>query len=158
METVCESNPVDIRTYEIEEGLIWGTFLPYMRYLYSPGINLTDGGGVSELITKIYQSSVSVMLHSLHNALGREVHVKILIEEGLLDYLVALPWNVASSSSDMARNMLKDVGKLTPIKPPSLCSLAKAKLAKVTMGLRKVMEMKSVSDLFLTAAVAGCSC
>lgn len=149
MERVCKCNPSDIRAYEIEEGLIWGTFLPYMGYLYSPSIVPDCSEPLSKLITELQQLSVRVLIHSLHSALGREDHLKILIEEGLLDYFVSLPWYVPNCCTDVARNMIKDISKQTQLKPPALCSLAKAKLAKDVMGLKKVLNVRSVSDLFL---------
>ena len=149
MQSVCTTDPRDIRKYEIQEGLVWGTFLPYMQYLYDPeGPLLTRDKSVSSIITELQDLSVKVLLHALHNALGRESHVKILIEEGLLDYLVALMWHISDSSRVFLRNCLKDISKLTNIGPPLLCSLAKARLAKDSLGLKKVMDMASISDLF----------
>ena len=153
MEHVCKCNPVEIRAYEIKEGLVWGTFIPFMVYLYEPEVQNTTGPEVDinvvHVIQKLQTLSIKVLIHALHNALGRETHVKILLEEGLLDYAMALLWYVPESCTGMVRNMLKDIGKLTQIKPPSLCSLTKAKFAKEVVGLRKVLNMRSVSDLFL---------
>lgn len=147
LEEVCESDPVAVRTYEIKEGLIWGTFLPYMGYLYRPRrLGVERHGSLTEELQLL---SVKVLLCSLHNALGREDHIKILIEEGLLDYVVSLLWHVPTSCIDVTRNMIKDIGKLTVVKPPSLCSIAKAKLARDVIGLKKVLNMKSMSDLFM---------
>ena len=146
MEKVCTYNPVDIRAYEIKEGLVWGTFLPYMGYLYQPQVEDTM---VETAIKELKLLGFKILLHSLNNALGREDHVKILVNEGLLDYLIALLWYVPSCCTYLARNVIKDVSKHTQLKPPSLSSLAKAKLAKDVMGLKKVMSMQSVSDLFV---------
>ena len=152
MQSVCASNPHDIRTYEIHEGLVWGTFIPYLQYLYDPHlvhdiVVSAEDTHLSHLIAELHNLSMNVLIHALHNSLGREVHVKILVEEGLMDYLVALAWHVPESSRDMFMNCLKDMSKLTAIRPPSLCSLTKAKLAKSSMGLKKVMNMTSVADL-----------
>lgn len=151
MESVCKSNPVDIRIYEINEGLIWGTFLPFMGYLYHPLTvpGSSEHASLTSLIANLQLWSVKILIHSFHNALGREEHLKILIREGLLDYFVSLPWYVPDCCADMARNMIRDISKLTQLKPPSLCSLAKAKMAKDVMGLRRMLNMKSMSDLFL---------
>lgn len=150
MEHVCKSNPIDIRAYEIKEGLVWGTFVPFLAYLYEPEVPSTTGHEVeTNVIHKLQTLSMKVLLHALRNALGRETHVKILLEEGLLDYTVALLWYVPQSCTGVVRNMIKDIGKLTQIRPPSLCSLTKAKFAKEAVGLRKVLNMRSVSDLFL---------
>ena len=150
MEEVCKSDPVGIRRYETKEELIWGTFLPYMSYLYQPSEVAKSGDEtLTHLIAELQVLSVRVLVHSLHNALGREEHLKILIDEGLVDYFVALPWYVPDSCTDVAKNMIKEISNLTQLKPPSLCSLAKANLAKNVMGLRRMLNIKSVSDLFL---------
>ena len=143
MESVCAVDPVDVRAYEIKEGLVWGTFLPYITYLYDPKRLLS-----SELLVKLHQLSTSVLLHALKNALGRDAHVKILLDEGLLEYVVALPWHVPESCRTLAMGIRKEVSKFVQIRPPSLCSLAKAKLAKSSTGLKRVLDMRSVSDLF----------
>lgn len=149
MESVCAYSPADIRAYELKEGLVWGTFLPYMRYLYDPvRMPSVPEQSVLDLISKLHCLSTNILLHALQNALGRDIHVDILVKESLLDYVITLSWYVPESCIDIARNVLKEVGKLTVIKPPSLCSLAKAKLAKESTGLKKVIEMRSVSDLF----------
>ena len=145
MESVCAVNPADVRTYEIKEGLVWGTFIPYLTYLYDPVRKLSLS---SDPLVRLHHLSTSVLLHALQNALGREIHVKILLDEGLLDYVIALSWHVPDSCRSLAVSVLKEVSKFTPIKPPPLCSLAKAKLAKSATGLKTVMRMRSVSDLF----------
>ena len=141
MESVCSFDPVDIRNYEIKEGLVWGTFIPYISYLYDPVKTYS-----SDMLALLYYLSTSVLLHALQNALGRETHVKILIDEGLLEYVVALPWHVPIRCRAQAIAVLKEVSKFVQIRPPSLCSLAKAKLAKSMTGLKKVLGMRSLSD------------
>jgi hypothetical protein len=149
MEGVCQSDPADIRAYEIKEGLIWGTFLPYMSFLYHPlSVPKSANVPLMEQISELQLLSAKVMIHCLHNALGREEHYTILKAEGLVDYLVAIPWYLPDCCTDIARNMIREISKLVPLKPPSLCSLAKANLAKHTLGLKQVLNMKSMSDLF----------
>ena len=149
MKEVSHHDPIEVRAYEIKEGLVWGTFLPYMEYLYHPTVADFTGHAahLALMVDELQLLSVKVLLYALYNALGRENHVKILVNEGLLDFVVILPWYLPSCS-EVARSMIKDIGKWTRIEPPSLSSLAKARLARDTTGLKKVMTMRSMSDLF----------
>ena len=152
MESVCEWNPADISAYEVKEGLVWATFLPYITFLYHPVVSplsiIEDTEG-PELVKRLQRLSTEILLRALQNAFVQELHVSILMKEAMLDYVTALPWHVPVTCQAHARAVLKEVSKFVQIRPPSLCSLAKAKLAKTTTGLKKVMDMKSVSDLFV---------
>ena len=147
MERVCGTNPVDIRTYEIKEGLVWGTFLPFLNYLYSPVREIKTAEITGDLVVRLQSLSAAVIIHSLQNALGRELHLKILKEEGLLDYIVALPWHVPENCRERARNLVHDVSKLVQIELPLLSSLTKAQLAKMSLGLKEISGIRSVTDL-----------
>ena len=151
MDTVCSYDPEEIRTYEINQGLVWGTFLPYLTFLYTPDpdVYITSCGVESSpsLIVKLRHQACNVLLHCLQNALGRQNHVDTLVEEDLLDFLVAMIWNISPESQERAKKVYKEVAKFQQIQPPSLSSLAKAKLAKTKWGLKKMRDMKSVSHL-----------
>ena len=36
MDIVCSYDPEEIRTYEINQGFVWGTFLPYLTLSHTP--------------------------------------------------------------------------------------------------------------------------
>ena len=92
MSDVLEAaSPADIRLYEESVGLVWGTFLPYLRYLYNP---LTIKYSIAEednITARLHVSSCNVLLHALENSLGRQLHLEVLLKEGLLDYTMCLP-------------------------------------------------------------------
>jgi len=142
MNKVLTYNPEIIREYEISQGLVWGTFLPYITFLYAPGPDQSTSG-CSE-ISDLHRCACDVLVHCLENALGRESHVSTLIHEELLDYLVALTWIIPG---ERIRNVIREVAKFRQLQPPSLTSLAKAKLAKSQWGLKKLFEMQSMSHL-----------
>ena len=147
MERICNTNPVAIRAYEIKDGLEWETCMPFVNYLYSP---VKESVKYSKsLFMKLHHLGTEVLLHALQTAVGRNTRLKTIIREGLLDYIVVLPWHMPESSRGRARDLVQDVGKSIRIELPSLCSLAKAKLAKESLGLKKVLEMESVTDLCL---------
>ena len=150
MNKVLTYDPDTIRDYEISQGLVWGTFLPYITFLYTPRPEGISTSGTLE-ITNLHHCACNVLVHCLENALGRESHVDTLIEEGLLDYLVALTWIVPG---ERIKNVVREVAKFRQLQPPLLTSLAKAKLAKSQWGLTKLIKMQTISQLLSSSQIA----
>jgi hypothetical protein len=143
------ASPAEIRQYEEKEGLVWGTFLPYLQYLYKSSNlkNIAIKDPAAERDTnraEFYVSCCNVLLYGLENALGREIHLEILLKEGLLDYTMCLPAVLPGECQPRARSLVNELGKHRQLQPPSLCTLAKAHIAKTFCGLQPVMEMKSI--------------
>ena len=68
-----------------------------------------------------------------------------LVESGLLDYIVCLPWTMEAGSraqqhACMLVAFLK--GEMS-LQPPSLTNLARAKLAVMHFGLRRIVKMSA---------------
>ena len=151
MDMVCSYDPEVIRTYEIEQDFIWGTFLPYVSFLYAPDpdihCTLCGVGSAPSLIVKLHHQACDILLQYLQNTLSRQIHVDTLVEEDLLDFLVAMIWNISPKSQEKAKKVYKEVAKFQQIQPPSLSSLAKAKLAKTKWGLKKMRDVEYVSHL-----------
>ena len=146
-DTLEAASPAEIRQYEEKEEVIWGTLLPYLRYLYKPSTenSLTDEGDQS-IKAQLYINCCNVLLHGLENTLGREVHLEVLLEEGLLDYTMCLPAVLPGECQPRARSLVNELGKHRQLQPPSLCTLAKAHIAKIFCGLQPVMEMTSIAE------------
>ena len=145
------ASPAEIRQYEDKEGFEWGTFLPYLQYLYKPstaknvGAEDSDMGGSTSAV--LYISCCNVLLYGLENALGRELHLEVLIKERLLDYTMCLPAILPGECQPRARSLVNELGrKHRQLQPPSLCTLAKVHIAKTFCGLQPVMEMNSVGE------------
>ena len=144
------SSPAEIRLYEEKEELVWGTFLPYLQYLYKPfPINdskIEDDSEVHHHIirAKLYATCNNVLLHFLESTLGNELHLDILVKERLLDYTMCLPAVLPGECQPRARSLVNELGKHRQLQPPSLCTLAKAHIAKTFCGLQPVMEMNSI--------------
>ena len=141
MSDMLESaSPAEIREYEEKEELVWGTFLPYLQYLYKPS-------PIKDSITEdLCITSCNVLLHFLENALSRELHLEVFVKEGLLDYTMCLPAVLPVEYQPRARSLVNELGKHRQLQPPSLCTLAKAHIAKTFCGLRPVMEMNSIGE------------
>ena len=145
MSDVLEAaSPAEIRQYEEKEGLVWCAFLPYLQYLYKPSttkeVIKSAAGGIFHI------SSCNVLLHYLEIALGRELHLEVLVKEGLLDYTMCLPAVLPGECQPRARSLVNELGKHRQLQPPSLCTLAKAHIAKTFCGLQPVMEMNSIGE------------
>ena len=148
MHQVCSSDPVEMRTYE-SDNVYWYSFLDWVQYLYIPSTQTPTLWTNSLVIDELRLLSTDVLLHYLQNTLGRREHVEIVLEENLLDYVIALPWIVPRHFEERVKCVVRELAKIQQIQPPSLSSLAKARLAKSTWGLKKIMEMNSLRELLV---------
>ena len=131
----------------------WLSFLPYFQYLYKPSTirsvtaekSVSDGEDVG---TKLHISCCNVLLYGLEAVFGRYVdhHLEIFVKERLLDYTVCLPAVLPGECQPRARSLVNELGKHRQLQPPSLCTLAKAHIAKAFCGLQPVMEMNSIGE------------
>ncbi len=119
----------DIMEGEIKQHCIWTTLVPYVKLLYHPS---SSSSGLDML-------SLQTILLSLQNMLGRENHIKILLSEGLEDFITCSPSYVPESLKPQAKEMVQIVRSGMQLQPPKLVNLAKAKLAKMYFGLESVM-------------------
>jgi hypothetical protein len=141
--------PADLRRYEEKVRVVWGTFLPFVQFLYQPatkkGLELSNGVS-DEMRHNVHIHCCNVLLHGLENALGRQLHLEILVKEGLLAYILCLPAVLPGECQPRARSLVNELGKHRQLQPPSLCTLAKAHIAKTFCGLQPVMEMNSIGE------------
>ena len=133
--------PADLRQYEEKVRVVWGTFLPFIQFLYKPAIER-----YTDLSRNLHIHCCNVLLHGLENTLGRQLHLEVLLKEGLLDYAVCLPAVLPGECQPRARSLVNELGKHRQLQPPSLCTLAKAHIAKIFCGLHPVMEMNSIGE------------
>ncbi len=95
--------------------------------------------------------SLQTILMSLQNMLGRENHIKILLSEGLEDFITCSPSYVPESLKPQAKEMVQIMRSGMQLQPPKLVNLAKAKLAKMYFGLESAMNT-TVGDLISTVS------
>ena len=149
-DTLEAASPAEIRRYEEKEKFEWGTFLPYLQYLYKPSrvetvlVENSDEG--VDIRAKLYISCCNVLLNGLENALGRALHLEVLLREGLLDYTMCLPVVLPGECQPRARSLVYELGKHRKLQPPRLCTLAKAHIAKMFCGLQPIMGMNSIGE------------
>ncbi len=130
----------DIMEREIKQEMFYPTLVSYVKLLYRQ----------SSSSSELDMLSLQTILLSLQNMLGREVHMKILLREGLEDFITCSPSYVPESLKPQAKEMVQIVGSGMELQPPKLVNLAKAKLAKMYFGLERVMNTE-VRDLIISA-------
>ena len=148
MSDVLEAaSPAEICQYDDS---IWSTFLPFWRYLYNPSVTGKNPDAYGrDIRTKLHIRCCNVILYGLETVFGRYVdqHLEVLLKEGLLDYTMCLPAVLPGECQPRARSLVVNgLGKHRQLQPPSLCTLAKAHIAKTFCGLQPVMEMNSIGE------------
>lgn len=135
----------EIRKYESNRGTIWATLLPYVKQAYLP--NAPTVFERRPLLTELQVLSLKVILFFLHSKVSIPMYHTLLIKEDLLDFMVCLPWHTPPSCRPEAVALTSELCTCMPgIGPPRLCSLAKAQLAKLHLGLEQVLQL-SVSEI-----------
>ena len=151
MDQACDVDPNKVQEYEKRHGIIWGTFLPCIEYLYEPHTMLFNAASSEDslipLIETLRSRAIDVLLQHLQNSLGRREHMEVLIPEDILDYITLLPWILPQNCFNNIKFVHNEIAKFQQIQPPLLISIAKATLAKSTWGLQRLMNMNSISDL-----------
>lgn len=97
------------------------------------------------------QRCIEAGVVSLHIALLGEVEKQVLTKEGLVDYIVCLPWCLPQGSRAQQRacDLISYLSHEMQLQPPSLLNLAKAKLASMHFGLKKMLNTFSMQDLLV---------
>ena len=141
---LSETQPDIIRIYEQEQECVWATLLPYIKLFYLPHLQIP---GSDQQIQELQRSSERMVLFFLHSKMNRQYSCDILIKEGLVDYVTALPWHVSVESKASAESVVSELGAHMRLQPPRLCSTVQAKLAKMHFGLERVVASDSPVDL-----------
>lgn len=137
--------PVEIRKYEEDQVCVWATLLPYLKLLYLP--NCPRAFPCDPFLTQLQLLSMDTILFFLHTKIIQENHRSILLKEGVLDFVVCLPWHVPLELTERAKALLCELSSHVQLEPPKLFNIAKAKLAKLCFGLEKVVSMLTVRDI-----------
>ncbi len=138
-------NKVNHRTImegEIKRWYVWSTFVPYVKLAYIPN------SPQPELMQKLQLLGLRTIVLGLQNMLGRANHREVLVKEGLLDYVLCMPSHVPEG---VKPQVVELVGTLVScgdilVQPPSLTRMVKAKLAKMHLGLERVLRL-SVGEI-----------
>ena len=96
---------------------------------------------------------VEMGVFSMQNVLYDEEIRDVLVREGLVDYIVCMPWNVPQESrlQQRARELVVFLSQHMQLQPPSLVNVTKARLASLHFGLDRVLNTLSVHQLLSIA-------
>ena len=131
----------DIRNYESNRGTIWATLIPYVKLVYLPE-SPSRADDLNHFPPELSDMCLRVILLFLHSKLSTAMYHTLLEKEGLIDFMVCLPWYVPPSCRPTALAMVSDLRTSLPtVGPPRLLNLAKARLAKCGLGLEAVLEL-----------------
>ena len=142
---VRNESPHDIRKYEEEQVCVWATLLPYLKLLFLP--NAPRATPDNPLLAELQLRSVETVLFFLRSKIQRSDHQEILAREGLLDFVVCMPWHVSVGLRASAKAMVSELSSHVLLQPPRLSNIAKAMLAKDSLGLESVVKTNSVAEI-----------
>lgn len=98
-------------------------------------------------LESLKQVSLRMVLFFLLTKLARECHCKVLLEEGLVDFVTCLPWHVVAESKETAEQVVWELSSHVKLQPPRLFNLARAVLARAHFGLENVVSVHSPMEL-----------
>ena len=115
------------------------TFLPYIKLIYLPNTPCCEPQLLSETQDIALQTTIIV----LHKMLNNHVNRKVLVREGLVDYLTCMPWYTTGDAQQKSRALVEMVQQSQDVdlQPPSLLNMAKACVAKNYCGLEAVVQL-----------------
>ena len=138
-QTLC-----DITKYEDEAGYLWYTLIPNVAVLFRPLLDSNSG------LFKLQIAAQKLFVATLQVILGRKGHDHVLISEGLVDYIVCLPWwSQTSGVRERSKQLLTLIRQSPDIhyEPPSLLNMSKAAVSVYYCGLDDVMRLSVVPEL-----------
>lgn len=149
---LSSATPKQIAIKEYQTSCFWAVLLPYVKlvYAHTPSIASSEalsGPGLPSL--QLLATEFAVFF--LHCILSNKqlCYIDTLLREKLVDYIICLPAHMPNQQlRNKAQDLVQELGLSVQIQPPSLTTLAKAKLAKMQFGLEKVIGIHSVQQLF----------
>ena len=134
----------EVRDAEIKNWYVWQKFMPTVKLAYVPDAVTPPP---TDEVRRMQLLSLRLVIFSLQNMLGRTKHRQVLLEEGLLDYVVCMPWFVPPSRplKRQAQDLVSMLANFPDVdmQPPSLLSIARACLAKAHFGLESATTLSA---------------
>ena len=134
----------DITALEEKYSYNWITILPFVEMLFVPifGYDATPVDTIIEPpgIEGCQHWSMCVALLALEAEMGRKCNRELVVHQGLMDFIVCLPWGVPQKWQEGCEKVVQlfAAGKKLPV--PRLATIAKAKLARCSLGLRELLQ------------------
>ena len=159
----------EIQEHEVTFGCVWSTVAPSVKLAYTPyspylnpnhcttHVHADVSSSDVETMRKFQELCVEAGIFSLQNMLSCASVRKILVEEGLVEYVTCLPWCTlpGSRAHERATELASALGQKMQLHPPRLGTLTRAKLAAWCFGLEKVLQTLSVHELLAEVYQSG---
>ncbi len=139
------AEPSTIRQHRDKYGICCVDLLPTVSIPYSP-LDPTHPEYTpahNHTLRELKQLCMEFGVMCLRYELLGEYQRSCVVENGLVDYIVCLPWVVEAGSRAhrQTRELVAFLKGEMAIQPPSLISLARAKLGTMHFGLRRILKM-----------------
>ena len=98
----------------------------------------------------VHRYCIQCGIISLFTAIQCPYSREIIVRDGFLDYLVALPWMYPSNWAERkdAQRLVTFFKEKVQLQPPALINLTNSRLASMYFGLKKVLNTDSIHELF----------
>ena len=134
-----------LHAIEDELGIHWNKYLPYMRVAYLPYNNprFVLACGSDPRYRALQMMCIETCVLSLQASLCGVSERQRMMKQGFSDYILCLPsvLPIHSRAQKRAKDVVSSLGKEIQLQPPSLATMAKARLAVTHFGLEKILTI-----------------
>ena len=125
---------------------IWDPFVE--KFVNSFRVSFIRGSTAVIILIFLSRCCIQCGIFSLSNVLQCQITREIFVQEGLMDYMVSVPWFYPSQwqERENAQQLVTFLGQKLQLQPPSLLNLTKAHLAATCFGLDKVLRIESLHE------------
>ena len=135
---------------EIETCYFSSTIKPLVRlcyFHYEKEIN-TPTVQMTPVLKELYFTSVKAGIFSIQNISLSDDFKDIVDKEGLIDYLICLPWYVTKDLKDDAQLLVQLTAAKVKLQPPKLMNIAKACLTSSQFTLDEILSPCFIENLY----------
>ena len=141
---LSEADANEIHTYEVELGYVQERYIPYLRVAYMPfhAKKTVLACGSDPRYRNLQMMCIEAHVLFFQVILIGEQERKKMVDQGLMDYILCLPsvLPAGSRAQQRAKDLVAMLGKEMHLQPPSLISMARARLATTHFGLDRVLK------------------
>eukprot|EP00731_Ephydatia_muelleri_P002200 Em0001g2200a len=141
---LSEADANEIHTYERELGYVLNKYIPYLRVAYMPyhAKKTVQACGSDPRYRNLQMMCIETHVLFFQVILIGERERKRMVDQGLMDYVICLPSVLpdGSRAQQRAKDLVAMLGKEMHLQPPSLNTMARARLAATHFGLDRVLK------------------
>ncbi|KAL5516744.1 hypothetical protein EMCRGX_G002151 [Ephydatia muelleri] len=141
---LSEADANEIHTYERELDYWLNKYIPYLRVVYMPfyAKKTVQACGSDQRYRNLQMMCIETHVLFFQVILIGERERKRMVDQGLMDYVVCLPsvLPAGSRAQQRAKDLVTMLGKEMHLQPPSLNTMARARLAATHFGFDRVLK------------------